>query len=174
MLQQLIDLILQFLDDVKPFEIIPHYDRGVRLRLGKQVSNTLEPGLYWKIPFVDKILTVQVKPTTMSLAEQTITTKDGQSIVVKAVVKYEIDDAPTLILEVNDSLDAISDMVKGIIRKELIEVDWKDCNSPEIEAKIKRRSKAEAKKWGISVLEVTLTDLGLMRSIRILNSVDTI
>jgi membrane protease subunit HflC len=174
MLDKLIDLLLQFIDDITPFVVIPHYDRGVRLRFGKQVSAALEPGFYWKVPFADNILTIQVKMTTMSLAEQTVTTKDGQSMVVKCIIKYEIEDAAMVLLEMNDPIDSISDMAKGIIRKELVLLDWKDCNNEEIEAKIKRKVKAEAKKWGISISEVTLTDLGLMRSIRILNSVDSI
>lgn len=140
------------------------------MRLGKKASGTLEPGFYWKIPFADTIYTIQVKPTTMELSEQTVATKDNCSVVVKAIVKYEIDDAATLLLEVHDSLDAISDMTKGIIRKELIEINWTDCNNPDLEVRIKRKAKAEAKKWGISISEVTLTDLGLMRSIRLLNT----
>lgn len=170
MFDKLIEVALEFLDDLMPFAIIMHYNRGVRLRYGKKASDTLEPGLYFKWPFIDTILTVQVKATTIGLFEQSITTKDDKSIVVKAIVKYEVDNAAKLLLEVNDAIDAIADMTQGIIRKEIVITNWADCNSKDLESRIKNKAKTEAKKWGISISEVTLTDLGLMRSIRLFKS----
>jgi regulator of protease activity HflC (stomatin/prohibitin superfamily) len=175
MLDKLIDWLLGVFDKVIPFEIIPHYDRGVRLRLGKpkyigEDIKILEPGIHWKIPFVDEILSHMVKPKTMNLSEQTITTKDGQSVVVKGVIKYEVHDVATLLLEVNDAADAVADMSQGIIRTMLVERNWSECNDPELPKIITTKTRAEAKKWGVSIIAVTLTDLALMRSIRLLNS----
>lgn len=168
-LDKIIDFLFQFLGQLLPFEVIPYYNRGVRLRLGKPVGGVLDPGLHWKVPFADDILTHMVKTKTINLLEQTITTKDYKSIVVKAVIKYEVSDVSTLLLEVNDPTDALADMVQGIIRDKLIEKDWIECNSPNLIGEISRKAKAEAKQWGISIIQITLTDLAEMRSIRLLN-----
>jgi len=175
MLDKLFEFLLGVWDSLKPWEIIPHYDRGVRLRFGvpvknKQGSATLEPGLHFKIPFFDDILTVMIKATTVSLREQTITTKDNICIVVKAVIKYEIKDPEIILLEVNDALDAICDMTQGIIRNTFITTDYKDCNSEILGKNIKERAKKEVEKWGVKIQDVTITDLGKMTSLRILNS----
>lgn len=168
MLDRLIDLLLNFLDDTLPFIVIPHYDMGVRLRFGIP-KGVLEPGFHWKLPFADQILSHMVKATTLNLSEQTITTKDGQSVVIRTVIKYEISDVETLLLEVSNAVDALSDIVQGIIRDKIVERDWKDCNNDELSVAISRQSKIEARKWGITILQITITDLALMRSIRLLN-----
>ena len=49
-----------------------------------------------------------VKPKTINLIEQTITTKDYKSVVVKSVIKYETADVVKLLLEVNDAADALA------------------------------------------------------------------
>lgn len=170
MVERLIDFLLELWKDVLPFEVIPHYNRGVRLRLGKQYGLELGAGFHWKIPFVDQIMTHMVKVKTLSLSEQTITTKDNRSIVVRAVIKYEVSDVVTLMLEVNDAIDAIADMTKGVIRRTLMDMNWEECNNTSVDNSIAIKARVEAKKWGIYIVEVTLTDLGEMRSIRLLNS----
>jgi regulator of protease activity HflC (stomatin/prohibitin superfamily) len=175
MFDKLLDLLISFGERVLPFEVINHYDRGVRLRFGKAVSKDgkptiLDPGLHWKWPFIDDINSHMVKATTMDLKEQTITTKDDKSIVVRGVVKYEIDDVATLLLEVDTPTAAVADMSMGILRDTLIGKNWDECNDPDLSKEITSKIKREAKKWGIDVKAVTLTDLALMRSIRLLNS----
>lgn len=169
MLDKLIDIIVQFANDILPFVVVPYYDKGVRLRFGKP-RGALEPGFHWKIPFADDIITHMVKTATIDLSEQTITTKDNQSVVVKAVIKYDVLDVEKLLLEVSGPVEALSDMSKGIIRTILTTKNWSECNDPEIEKQIGQKIKQESKKWGIRVLEVTLTDLALMRSVRLLTS----
>jgi regulator of protease activity HflC (stomatin/prohibitin superfamily) len=172
MFDRLIDFILAFVDEINPVVIIDHYDRGVRLRRGKKVNNNtvLEPGWHWKIPFIDRIITQMVKTTTIDLAEQTVTTKDGKSVVVKAVIKYEINDVEKVLLEVNSPIDAVADMSKGIIREAIVERNWSECHDSELSNKILRRVRNEADNWGIKVNKVTLTDLAEMQSIRLLNT----
>lgn len=106
----------------------------------------------------------------MNLPEQTITTKDGQSVVVRGVLKYEVHDVATLLLEVDSPQDALSDMSQGFIRDTMVEKNWNECNDPEIVKQMATKIKREAKKWGIEVIALTLTDLALMRSIRLLNT----
>lgn len=171
--------LFEFGKELYPFEVIDHYNRGVRLRFGKARKDesgefkVLGPGLHWRIPFVDQISTHMVKPTTMDLSEQTITTKDGQSVVVRGVLKYEVHDVATLLLEVDSPAAAVADMSMGIIRDAFVERDWKECNDPALPGQIAIKIRREAKKWGVNVLQLTLTDLALMRSIRLLNSYST-
>ena len=169
MFEKLIDVLLEFLDNIIPFVVIPAYDQRIRLRFGLN-KGKLEPGFHWKIPFADNILSHMVKTTTINLSEQTVTTKDWKSVVVKGVIKYEVKDVEILLLEVNDPIDAISDMAKGIIRTAFTERRWEDSNNGSVSTEITAKIKKEAAKWGISVKEVTLTDLGEMKSFRLFNS----
>lgn len=170
MIDRLLDFIIQFLEDILPCYIVKYYNRAVRLRFGKKFKGALEPGLHWKIPFVDKIYEHLVKPTTLDLEGQTVTTKDGVSIVVKGSLKYEVSDIVTLMLETNGATDALKDMSEGIIRDVLIEKEWKDCNDSVATRDMSEKIKREAKNWGIKVLQLRISTLAKMTSIRLLTS----
>lgn len=167
MIDKLIDISIQFVNEIVPCTIIPHYNRGVRLRNG-HFKGVLGPGFHWKIPFFDDIPTCMVKTKTINLPEQTITTADDKSIVCKAVIKYEVEDVQQYLLEVNDAVDACGDMVQGIIRNHLVKLDWKDCNDIEVSSKITGKAQTESKQWGLKIQKVTITDLGQMRSFRLM------
>jgi regulator of protease activity HflC (stomatin/prohibitin superfamily) len=169
MFDRLIDFIIELKDQLLFWAVVDHYDMGVRLRFGKN-KGVLEPGLHWKIPFADKILTHMIKTTTVNLSEQSVTTKDWKQVVVRAIIKYEVSNVEVLLLEVNDPIDALSDMTKGIIRTAIITRDWYECNGPDLSREITGKVKNEAKKWGVRVDTVTLTDLGEIPSFRLFNS----
>lgn len=169
MLDKLIDFLIELKDQLLPWVVIEHYNEGVRLRLGKN-KGKLMPGFHVKIPFVDQVLVQMVKTTTVNLSEQTITTKDNRQVVVRAIIKYEVGDVIKFLLEVNDAIDALSDMSKGIIRDQIKKRNWNQCNDDDIEKEIYKRIKTEAEKWGLKVKEVTLTDLGEIPSFRLFNS----
>ncbi|HEY0751365.1 MAG TPA: SPFH domain-containing protein [Chitinophagaceae bacterium] len=149
---------------------IYEYERGVLLRLGRRHGGVRTPGFYFKLPFFDDVLSTQVVPTTLDLSEQTITTKDGTQLVVESTVKYEVEDAVKLLLEVRSAADALADMAKGIIRREAVQSEWPDTNSDEFERVINRKIKLEAKKWGLKVHEVSITSMAPMLSIRLLQT----
>jgi membrane protease subunit HflC len=169
MFDKLIEFIIQILDQLLPWTVIQHYEGAVRLRLGLS-KGELKPGFHWKVPFADSILTCIIKPTTLNLSEQSVTTKDWKGVVVSAVIKYEIANVEQLLLEVNDPIDALADMAKGIIRAGITSREWSECNGGELTTEIKKNVRDQAKKWGIKVIDVTLTDLGEIRSLRLFNS----
>jgi regulator of protease activity HflC (stomatin/prohibitin superfamily) len=182
MLDAIINLLALIWDKLVPWEKINHYDRGVRLRLGKAVlvkekgkpreewkPRILEPGFYWKLPFgIDDINTHMVKMTTMDLTEQSLTTKDGQQVVVRGVLKYDVSDVAIVLLETDGPAAAVADLSMGFIKDAVAEKTWEECRDVDFPKKIATTIRREAKKWGINVQTLTLTDLALMRSIRLL------
>jgi membrane protease subunit HflC len=169
-LERIVDKIMDLGEELLPFEVIDHYHRGLRLRFGVHVGGVLEPGFHWKWPFMDKIIWDMVKMKTFDLEEQSCTTKDWKGVVVKGVIKYEIKDIVKSLLESNGPVDSVSDMTRGIIRNAIIERDWIECNTADLGKEIREKARREAEKWGIRILEVTLTDLSESRSFRIFNS----
>lgn len=169
MLDKLVDIALAFGQNLIPCTVVDHYEKGVMLRFGK-FRKVCEPGFHWKAPFIDKVLTQTVVPTTMNLGSQSLTTLDGKTVVVAAVVKYKITDIETLLLEVYDAVDAIGDMTQAIIKECVMQKNWADLQGTEIDDLITEKSKKEAKKWGLGIIRVTLTDVGIIRSIRLFNS----
>jgi len=168
-LEKLIEKLFEWLEDLLPFVVIPHYDMGVRLRFGIP-KGPLDPGLHWKIPFVDQILTSLVNSTTLNLTEQSITTKDGVSCVARVALKFESEDIETLLREVNSPQEALVDMAGGLVYDKVSARTWAECLESSLLTDISRNIKIESKKWGIKVQSVVITDLSAMRSFRILNT----
>lgn len=168
MFDRLIDFIVQFWEKIWPITVITKYQKGVVLRLGK-FNRTLTAGWYVTIPFIDDIMVHHVVVTTINLPSQSITTKDNKSIVVKGVVKYKIADIKTFLLEVFDAVDAVSDMSQAIIKKTIMEKTWDECCTNDLDENITKKARLEAKKWGVEIITVTLTDIGQIRSIKLFN-----
>ena len=95
-----------------------------------------------------------------------------RSIVVKGVIKYRIADVQTFLLEVYDAQDALADMTQSIIKNIVMSKTLEECIDPEIDNTLTKKARVEAKKWGVEIQQVTLTDLAPIRSFRIIN--DTI
>lgn len=168
MFDKLIELLSNWIEQILPLFIITDYEMGVLLRFGKY-KKIVGPGIYFKIPFFDQVLSQHVVVTTLSLPPQSLYTKDKQNIVVKGVVKYRISEVKTFLLEVYDAQDAISDMTQSIIKNIIMDKTLDECIDPEIDNTLTKKARVEAKKWGVEIQQVTLTDLAPIRSFRLIN-----
>lgn len=168
MFDKLIDFLIEIIDKILPFWIIKEYQNGVLLRFGKY-KKTLKPGLHWKIPFADEIITHHIVTTLLSIPVQSLTTKDDQQIVIKAVVRYLVEDVRPVLVEVYDAENAISDVTQSIIKKQIHIRTWKQCNDEDVDNEITKKLRVEVRKWGINIESVTMTDMGIAPSVRLFN-----
>jgi len=168
MFDKLIDLIINWFNYITPAVIIPNYEQAVLLRNG-HFKKVLGPGFHVKLPIFDEVITQHVVVTTLSLAPQSLYTQDKQNIVVKGVIKYRIADVQSFLLEVFDAQDALSDMTQSIIKNIIISSSLEQCIDPELDNILTKKVRMEAKKWGVDIQQVTLTDIAPIRSFRIIN-----
>lgn len=168
MFDKLIDLIIHWFNYITPAVIIPNYEEAVLLRNG-HFKKVLGPGFHVKLPIFDEVISQHVVVTTLSLSAQSLYTKDKQNIVVKGVIKYRISDVKTFLLEVFDAQDALSDMTQSIIKNIIISSSLEQCIDPEMDNLLTKKVRMEAKKWGVDIQQVTLTDIAPIRSFRIIN-----
>lgn len=172
MFDRLIDLIVGVLQSMQPFVVIRDYQDGVLLRFGKY-RRTMGPGFHWLIPFADHVEEVVTVWTTVTLPVQSVVTKDGTAVVVKGMVKYRVSDAKVYTLEAYDAKDALSDTGCGIIFDAVHSRTYEQCKAEDLSEAVTHELKREAKKWGITVKAVTLTDFGQVRSLRLFNEATT-
>ena len=166
MFDKLIDLIVTFIGDVIPFKIVDQWEKGVHLRFGKFIQ-VVEPGLNWKVPFFDQILTTPVITQTVNLSSQTVTSEDEKSVVLSSIVRYHIYDVKKFLLGVMHANDALVDTTQGIIRDMVEGCKWSDLYdltnvvTPEVNEQVE--------KWGITVEQVSFPDLGQIQTYRIIS-----
>lgn len=167
MFDKLLDFLVSIWDKLTFFQIVKQYQQGAWLRFGK-LRKVVDSGFYFKVPLIDEIDCHHVLTTAMSLEAQSITTKDEKEIVVKGVIKYKIADLSKFYTDVYDAVDAISDVSMGIIKNVISKKAWAECVDEGLDNEITKKVRTEAKKWGIEVEAVTLSDLSRMRSFRFL------
>lgn len=168
MFDKLIEIITNWWLQLTPIIIIRDYEEAVLLRFGK-FKTVLKPGMHFKIPLFDEVIDQHVVVTTLSLDAQSLYTLDKQNIVVKGVIKYKISDVKTFLLEVYDAQDALSDMSSSIIKNVIMSMTLDECTDSELDNVLTKKVRVEARKWGVEVQQVTLTDLAPIRSFRFIN-----
>jgi len=166
MFDKLIELISQFIDYIKFWEVINPYEKGILLRLGK-FKRVLDNGFHFKRPFFDVVEKDIVVTQTLTIPSQTINTKDLKEITIKSVVKYSIADIKLFLTEVYDRVDAISDTTM-VINKELI-VKTNLDGIHLLDGEIAKKLRVQVKKWGIEIESVCLTDITKTNSFRLFN-----
>ena len=168
MFDKLIEVILEWWGQIMPFYIIRDYEEAVLSRFGR-FKAVIKPGFHLKIPFFDEVIDQHVVVTTLSLDAQSLYTKDKQNIVVKGLVKYKISDVKIFLLEVFDAQDALSDMSQSIIKNVIMSMTMDECTDSELDNTLTKKVRVEARKWGVDIQQVTLTDLAPIKSFRLIN-----
>jgi regulator of protease activity HflC (stomatin/prohibitin superfamily) len=168
MFDKLVDVLLEFLHLFKFWIVVEPYEQAVVTRLGRFLA-VLAPGFHWLIPFgVDYCLAEHVVPTTHSLGDESVTTKDGKSVGFHAVVTYRISNIEKATLEVADSDHAVRDATCGEIGRVMRESTWEQLLQSDLPEKLTAACRKRGWRYGIEILSVQLAGLALVRSIRLM------
>jgi len=165
MFDKLITLIQQFINELIPIFIIDEWEEAIVLRFGKYF-NTYKPGVYYKIPFFDSVWRYTVITQSIDIPPQSVTTADSENVVVKGIIRFSIIDIKTFMLTITQPQDVLTDTTGGMIREIIEDTKW--VNIVDIDKRLTSEVGKFVKKWGIKVEKVTLTDLQIANSIRII------
>ena len=103
--------------------IVQQYERGVLLRFGKLVG-TRDPGFNLIIPYVDRMIKVDMRTLTWVLGErQEIITRDNVTVHVDAVVYFNVLDPVKAVLNVEDYKTATEQLALTTLRSVLGQSD---------------------------------------------------
>ena len=85
----------------KSYRIVNQYEKGLIIRLGKYHS-TVDSGITLLMPFVDSLISVDMRERVISVEPQKVITKDNVSVVVDAVIYYKVVDPVKAEFEIED------------------------------------------------------------------------
>ena len=142
-------------------KVAQQWERGVLLRLGRFVG-LRGPGLFWVLPFVDRVSTWidQRTITTTFAAEQTLTS-DTVPVSVDAVLFWMVHDAQKAALEVQDYDQAVSWAAQTALRDIIGRTDLTDLlrGRERIEAELQTLIDERSNPWGVTVQSVEMRDV---------------
>ena len=165
MFDKLIALIQSFGTLLSPIFTIDVWEEGIVLRMGK-LHKTVKPGIYLKLPFLDTVWTYNVITQSIDIPPQSVTTADGFNVVVKGIIRFTIWDIKLFLTTITQPADVLTDTTGGMIREIIESTKWE--NIVDVDKKLTSEVGRFVKKWGIKVDRVTLTDLQIANSIRVI------
>jgi len=143
-------------------KILKEYERGVVFRLGRLVG-ARGPGLIILIPFLEKMVRVDLRVVTYDIPPQDVITKDNVSVKVNAVLYFQVTGPNEAIVSVADFFQATSQIAQTTLRSVLGQVELDDllANREKINAQLQVIIDEQTEPWGVkvSVVEVKNVDL---------------
>lgn len=169
MFNSFVEFLLGFIGFFRFWIIIDEYERGIVLRLGR-FNRELDPGFHLKFFGFEEEMTVTTSICTADLGPQTLTTKDNVSVVVIAIIKYQIKNVKPYFLEVNKTKDVLCDVAKGAVKDVIYSSNFDDLslNSAKLESDVLNLVRREVNPYGFKIHKVTFSTLGKIKTLRLI------
>lgn len=126
-------LVIGLLAGALAYNQVPEGNQGVTKTWGAVTGETLEPGAHWKVPVMQSIQEVEIRPRTYTMTNTvgegnqdeadaiTVKTINGSSVDVDLTVRYRIDaeDADEFVRDWNNEGQMEQRLIRPTVRSEL-------------------------------------------------------
>ncbi|WP_375749925.1 slipin family protein [Vibrio sp. HN007] len=165
MLTPILAVILVVLIAFSLFHVLREYERGVIFFLGR-FQEVKGPGLIVVIPIIQQIVRVDLRTVVMDVPSQDVISRDNVSVRVNAVIYFRVVDAQKAIINVEDYLQATSQLAQTTLRSVLgqHELDEMLSNREMLNDDIQAILDARTDGWGIKVSNVEIKHVDLNES----------
>ncbi len=151
----LIFLILIFL--WSSIKILREYERAVIFTLGR-FTDVKGPGLIILIPFVQQMVRTDLRTVVLDVPTQDVISRDNVSVKVNAVVYFRILDPKSAIIQVENYIQATSELAQTTLRSVLgkHELDEMLSERDKLNVDIQEILDKQTDAWGIKVANVEI------------------
>ena len=142
--------------------ILREYERGVVFRLGK-LLRAKGPGLVLLIPFVDRMVRIDLRVVTIDVPKQEMMTTDNVPVTVDAVLYFRVVDAEAAIVKVENFLKATSLIAQTTLRSVIgqAHLDELLARREQINLRLQEIIDRQTDPWGVKVTAVEVKDVVL-------------
>ncbi len=137
-------------------------DQVLLVRLGEPVRVVTEPGLNFKVPFIDTVISIDKRILDLENPSQEVIASDQKRLVVDAFARYRIKDALRFYQTLGSIQAAniqLTTLLNASLRRVLGEVTFINVVRDErdvLMARIREQLDREAASYGISVVDVRI------------------
>jgi len=148
-------------------KIVREYERGVIFRFGRLIGPR-GPGLFVILPYVDKMVKVDLRVVTMDVPEQEVITKDNVTVRVNAVVFLRVVDPEASVVKVYDHIRATSQIAQTTLRNVLgqSELDELLTAREKLNQVLQRIIDEHTDPWGVKVSSVEIKEVELAETMK--------
>ncbi len=148
-------------------KIVAEWERGVILRLGRLVG-AKGPGFFMIVPFIDRMIKVDLRIVTMDVPPQDVITKDNVTVKVNAVVYFRVVDPESSVVKVLDHIRSTSLISQTTLRNVLgqSELDELLAQREKLNQMLQKIIDEQTEPWGVKVSIVEIKDVELPETMR--------
>ena len=143
-------------------KILREYERGVIFLLGR-FWKVKGPGLIIVIPGIQKMVRVDLRTIVMDVPSQDVISRDNVSVKVSAVIYFRIMDPEKAIIQVENRVEATSQLAQTTLRSVLGQHELDDmlAEREKLNADIQEILDHTTESWGIKVTNVEIKHIDL-------------
>ena len=153
---------------LKSVQVVPQKQVKLIERLGK-FSRTLEGGLHFLVPFVDKVrASVDLREQVVSFTPQPVITSDNLVVNIDTVIYYSVIDSKSAVYEIANFIQGIEQLTVTTLRNVIGSLDLEQTltSRDQINAQLRGVLDEATGKWGIRVNRVELKAIDPPRSVQ--------
>lgn len=153
-------LLLLFLSAA--IKILREYERGVIFTLGR-FTGVKGPGLIILVPFVQQMVRTDLRMIVLDVPTQDVISRDNVSVQVNAVIYFRVIDPQKAIIQVEDFMQATSQLAQTTLRSVLgkHELDEMLSERDKLNVDIQEILDLQTDNWGIKVANVEIKHVDL-------------
>lgn len=139
------------------FRVVRPFEKGLVEFLGRY-EKTVESGLRWVMPFVKRLLKVDMREQVVDVPPQEVITKDNVVVTVDAVIYYEATDPVKLKYNVANFVLAVTKLAQTNLRNVVgdLDLDAALTSREIINAKLRQILDDATDKWGTRAVRVEI------------------
>lgn len=148
-------------------KILPEWERGVVLRLGRSIG-IRGPGPILLIPGVERLVRVDTRTVTLDIPPQDVITQDNISLKVNAVIYFRVVDPEGAVTRVMDYLFATSQLAQTTLRSVLgqYQMDEVLSSRDKINHSLQEILDRATEAWGIKISNVEIKNVDLPKEMQ--------
>ena len=160
---------------------VPQWMQAIVVQLGDPVRTVQEPGLYWKIPFIQNVLYFDQRLLDYNASPRELLTKDKQQLVVDNYSRWRIRDPLQFYRTVRNEEGAqsrLDDIIYSNLRETLGRHTLREIVNEKralLMEQVTKRSDEKAREYGIEVVDVVIkrADLPEKNELNVFNRMRT-
>jgi len=145
--------------------ILREYERGVVFTLGRY-TRVAGPGLIILVPYIQQMVRTGLRTFVVDVPSQDVISRDNVSVKVNAVLYYRVVEPDKAILNVEDYMEAVSQLAQTTLRSVLgkHELDEMLAERDKLNADIQVILDEQTDAWGIKVANVEIKHVDIDES----------
>ena len=160
LLALIVVLVLLLALAVASVRVVREYERVVAFRLGR-LRGPLGPGLVLMLPFLDRMVRVDLRVVTLTIPPQEVITRDNVTARVNAVVMFRVSDPVKSVMSVENHAIATSQFAQTTLRSVVgrADLDTLLAHRADLNEDLAQSIAQQTEPWGVEVSIVEIKDV---------------